>query len=106
MATGGTGQQGEGRTITLRESDVKICDLCGWLNLETNRECFMCGWHGHFEHDAGAVHNAVGEAIKQYGGLELRHLTNESTYRQSASASGSPAGFRGWLNQLVRRLRR
>lgn len=76
------GQQGQGRTATVRETELKICDLCGWLNLESNTECFICGWHGHFERDPEVVHAAVELAIRRYGRLELQHLTDPRTYRE------------------------
>ncbi|MDE2126538.1 MAG: hypothetical protein KGJ62_08110 [Armatimonadetes bacterium] len=71
------------RVITLREDDLKICELCGQLNLATNRECFVCRWRGHFETDAGLVHAAVSLTVKQYGRLELQHLTDPVTYSVS-----------------------
>ncbi len=81
----GTKQEGQGRTGLIRESDLKICELCGWLNLDTNAECFVCGWHGRFERDHEVVHAAVELAMRRYGRLELQHLTDPRTYREPAS---------------------
>lgn len=75
-------QQGTGRTAEIRVADLKICDLCGWLNLESNEECFVCGWHGHFERDAEVVRAAAELAVRRYGRLELQHLTDLRTYRE------------------------
>ncbi|HLK57484.1 MAG TPA: hypothetical protein VKU00_13035 [Chthonomonadaceae bacterium] len=98
-----TGQQGQGRTTAIRESELKICELCGWLNLVSNTECFVCGWHGRFETDPEVVHAAVELAVRRYGRLELQHLTDPSTYRQPRS---SPPLVRlgAWLRQMWHRL--
>lgn len=29
--------------------NLKICDLCGSLNVSADTECVVCRWHGHFE---------------------------------------------------------
>ena len=62
-----TGQQNQGRTLHFHEDDLKVCDLCGWLNLGTNTECFVCGWHGHFETDSKTVRAALELANRQIG---------------------------------------
>ena len=77
-----TGHPGQGRADSFRETDLKICELCGWLNLESNEECFVCGWRGRFERDSDLVRAALELAVRKYGGrLELEHLTNSQTYR-------------------------
>ena len=87
------------RVITLREDDLKICDLCGQLNLATNSECFVCRWKGHFETDAALVHAAVYLTVKQYGRLELQHLTDPVTYSVSAGTLGQRIGL--WLRRAL-----
>src|SRR5437868_3229483 len=77
-----TGQPGQGRATAFTETELKICELCGWLNLESNEECFVCGWHGRFEQDPELVRAAVELAVRRYGRLELQHLTDLRTYRQ------------------------
>ena len=100
------GQQGQGRTTVFRESEMKICELCGWLNLETNTECFVCGWHGRFERDPEVVHAAVELAVRRYGRLELQHLTDPRTYRQPPTLRPfrrlSDWLYRMWLRLLHR----
>jgi hypothetical protein len=95
-----TGQEGQGRTTLIRENDLKICELCGWLNLAANTECFVCGWHGRFERDREVVHAAVELAVRRYGRLELQHLTDPRTYREPA-----PLTWRTRLPLLWQRLR-
>lgn len=77
-----TGQPGFRRTGAFQEDELKLCDLCGSLNLAANVECFVCGWTGHFERDQSAVHAAVEAAIKRNGRLELQNLTDIRTYRE------------------------
>ena len=94
-----TGQEGQGRTTLIRENELKICELCGWLNLEVNSECFVCGWHGRFERDREVVHAAVELAVRRYGRLELQHLTDLRTFREPI-----PLTWRDRLNLFVQTL--
>lgn len=69
------------------ESDLKICDLCGALNLAVNNECFVCGWHGRFEKRPEYVRIAMETLRLRHGRLELHWLTNIHTYRQTVAPS-------------------
>src|SRR5579871_2790069 len=99
------GQQGQGRTVAFSEADLKICELCGWLNLESNAECFVCGWHGRFERDPEVIHAAVELAVRRYGRLELQHLTDPRTYRPAPPLTLF-SRFRMALKRLWGRFRR
>lgn len=90
------GQSGQGRATVLRESDLKVCDLCGHLNLERNNDCFVCGWHGHFERSPEVIHAAVELAVRRYGRLELQHLTDARDYEETP-ALPQRSRFRSWL---------
>ena len=90
-----TRQQGTGSSGTFRERDLKLCPLCGWLNLSANPECFVCGWHGKFEQDSDALRGAIRQAEMRYGRLELDQLTDLRTYQEEA-----PSGFRSWLRRI------
>ena len=92
----GTGQPGQGRLIELTPSELKLCELCGWLNLETNTECFVCGWHGTFEHNPEAIRAAVELTVRQHGRLELQHLTDLRTYRQPEPPTLKTKMIRWW----------
>ena len=94
-----TGQPGQGRTETFRETDLKICELCGWLNLTSNAECFVCGWHGRFEQDPEVVRAAVELTVRRYGRLELQHLTDPRHYQKPAPVTAS-SRFRAWLGRV------
>jgi hypothetical protein len=76
------GQHGFRRTGTFQEDELKVCDLCGSLNLASNTDCFVCGWRGHFERSHDAVRTAVEIAVQHYGRLELDNLTDIQTYRE------------------------
>jgi hypothetical protein len=93
------GQQGQGRAAVFRETELKICELCGWLNLASNTECFVCGWHGRFERDPEVVHAAMELALRRYGRLELQHLTDPRTYRAPEPAS-LRARLLAWLQRV------
>ena len=94
----------QGRINTFRETDLKICELCGWLNLDTNEECFVCGWHGRFEHNPEVVRAAVELAVRRHGRLELQHLTDPRTYRQPDPPT-LRTRFRAWLRKVFNWLR-
>lgn len=103
MARGEAGPQG--RVATFRETDLKICELCGWLNLDSNPECFVCGWHGRFEHNSDQIRAAVEFNVRRYGRLELHHLTDPRTYRRPVPLT-LLGRIRSWLNRLLCRCRR
>jgi hypothetical protein len=93
-----TGQQGFRRAGTYQENELKICDLCGSLNLSTNRECFICGWSGRFELNQEVVHTAVEIAIQLYGRLELENLTDIQTY--CAKPQSLTVRIRAWVARV------
>lgn len=72
-----TGQVGEGA--------LKICDLCGALNLSANTECFSCGWHGRFERRAEIVRLAVELYQRRHGRLQLDELTDRRVFSPAAT---------------------
>ncbi len=57
-------------------SDLKLCDLCGALNLNSNRECFVCRWHGRFEHRPDVVSMAMELLERKHGRLEVCLLSS------------------------------
>ena len=99
-----TGHPGQGRAASFRETDLKICELCGWLNLESNEECFVCGWRGRFERDADMIRAALELTVRKYGRLELQHLTNSQTYRPPAPVT-LRSRWQAWQQRFWRWLR-
>ena len=63
-------ESGSQEAPAMSASDLKICDLCGALNLASNRECFICRWRGRFEQRTEFVRLAMELAQRQYGKLE------------------------------------
>lgn len=44
---------------------LKRCPLCGAVNAMANCECFVCRWHGGFDHDPHRVEKSLGELLTQ-----------------------------------------
>jgi hypothetical protein len=91
------GQQGQGHAETVREHELKICDLCGWLNPETNASCSVCGWHGRFERDPLLVRAAIESVLGESGKLE--------TQCHRDFGVNDEIGTRGVLNRCTKWLR-
>lgn len=64
---------------------LKICDLCGALNLSANSECFSCGWRGRFERRSEIVRLAVELYQRRHGRLQLEELTDRRVFVQPPS---------------------
>ena len=83
--------------------DLKLCDLCGALNLTTNDECFVCSWHGKFDRRPEVVRIAMDLFERRHGRLEAQHFTNPFIYRHSflralrAHIRSAFMGARAWL---------
>lgn len=45
--------------------NLKLCPLCGAVNSMANAECFVCTWHGQFEHDAEAIESGLALILGQ-----------------------------------------
>lgn len=43
----------------LRADNLKCCPLCGGLNAVHNAECFVCRWHGAFDHDPDRIQDSL-----------------------------------------------
>ncbi len=58
---------------------VKLCGLCGTLNLETNKDCWTCGWHGNFDRDVQTIALAWQRIEAQHEEVRVEHLTARRT---------------------------
>ena len=85
---------------TVTEDDLKICELCGALNLASNRNCFACGWHGKFEKRPEIVRMALDLTLRQHGGLSMGDITEDLD-----EAAGMQCGPVGALKRCFRRIR-
>jgi len=63
----------------LSERTVKLCELCGTLNLETNKECWTCRWSGSFSQDTQTVSLAWKRLMTQYEEVRIEHVTGRRT---------------------------
>ena len=55
--------------------NVKICDLCGTLNLASNKECWTCRWHGGFSRNEQIIALAWQRLELQYEEVRIEHVT-------------------------------
>lgn len=88
------------REDAFTESDLKICDLCGSLNLAENGECFVCSWHGRFETKCEVVRVAMDLLKRRHGEIKAEYLTDGLTCRIATAR-----GLRGWLLRTFVRAR-
>lgn len=59
----------------ISRADVKVCGLCGSLNLRGNRECFVCGWAGAFMGEAASVEAAWRGLEAEAGSVRCEHVS-------------------------------
>lgn len=74
---------------------LKLCELCHALNLETNRECFICGWRGRFDRDPLRIMASLELVEPGHAALPIHLFTND------AYATRACAGLRGRLRYLL-----
>lgn len=43
----------------IAQSNLKRCPLCNALNARVNGTCFVCGWHGTFDHDPFRIEESL-----------------------------------------------
>jgi len=82
------------------ETDLKICDLCGSLNLNGNSECFVCGWHGRFETRSDIIRIAMDLLKRKHGELRVDLLTDGPVFHH-----GHATTVRGRIGQWLGRAR-
>lgn len=63
-------------TAAVGKNNVKICALCGTLNLKTNVECWTCRWHGEFDYDAEVIEMAWQRLVTLYEDVRVEHVTS------------------------------
>src|SRR5688500_3108379 len=47
----------------LPTENLKCCPLCGVLNAKQNAECFVCRWHGDFDHSPRLIEERLEELL-------------------------------------------
>ncbi len=83
-----------------KESDLKICDLCGGLNLVGNQECFVCGWRGRFETRPQIVRIAMDLVIGRCGELKPELVADAGQCRKTLAPT-----FAGQMRRLALRIK-
>jgi hypothetical protein len=48
---------------SMASGHIKRCPLCGALNSLRNQECFVCRWHGSFDHDRGSIDAGLSDLL-------------------------------------------
>jgi hypothetical protein len=49
----------------LAVDNLKRCPVCHTVNSKLNSECFVCRWHGNFDHDSSSVEEGFIELLEQ-----------------------------------------
>jgi hypothetical protein len=62
--------------VPLTPKTVKLCELCGTLNLDANKECWTCAWHGGFSRDPKTIALAWQRLETRYESVRLEHVTS------------------------------
>jgi len=60
---------------SISRKTVKLCELCGALNLETNKECWTCRWSGSFSRNPQTISLAWQRLTAQYEEVRIEHVT-------------------------------
>jgi hypothetical protein len=50
-------------------TQFKVCPLCGGINSVEVHTCFVCSWHGEFEHDPVVVASSFDGLLERCPGL-------------------------------------
>jgi hypothetical protein len=77
----------------ISRENVKLCDLCGTLNLAANKECWTCRWHGGFKHDEATIALAWQRLENLYEEVRVEHVTARRTFPVGDFGAVRPASF-------------
>ena len=77
----------------ISRNQVKLCDLCGTLNLETNKECWTCRWHGGFSRDERTIALAWRRLETQYEEVRTEHVTARRTHTIGDFGAARPSSL-------------
>jgi hypothetical protein len=77
----------------ISRKSVKLCELCGTLNLDANKECWTCRWHGGFKRDETTIALAWQRLENLYEDVRVEHLTAGRTFPVGDFGAIRPASF-------------
>jgi hypothetical protein len=60
----------------ITQKNVKLCVLCGTLNLCENAECWTCRWHGDFSFEEQTISLAWLRLESLYEEVRIGHVTS------------------------------
>lgn len=63
----------------VKETDVKICALCGTLNHKKNTECYTCGWQGAYDTDPRTLHLAWLRIYEEFEAVRYCHVSGSKS---------------------------
>lgn len=91
---------------SISRADVKICELCGTLNLRGSAECFTCGWSGAFERESALIDAAWRSMEAEYGPLQREHVSGVHTpllrgFEIAAIAADEPPPPKPWPSRIA-----
>jgi hypothetical protein len=77
--------------------NLKRCPVCDTVNAMMNMECFVCRWHGEFDHDPISVEAGLYEVLEQCPEL-IDCILNLPTRRESVLVRA-----RDWFRRKTRK---
>jgi hypothetical protein len=77
----------------ISRKSVKLCELCGTLNLNANKECWTCRWHGGFGQDETTIALAWQRLENMYEDVRVEHVTARRTFQLGDFGAIRPASF-------------
>jgi hypothetical protein len=86
--------------------NLKICDLCGALNIVADVECVICRWRGHFERRPEVVRFALELQMQRRMASDLRFSPGDMVApedRMDGFGARFSAVWRGFLRWLCPR---
>jgi hypothetical protein len=80
----------------LAVGNLKRCPVCGTVNAKLNGECFVCRWHGTFDHNSLSVEEGLIEVLEQCPELIdcILYIPRSESFFEKA---------RGWLRGRMRK---
>jgi hypothetical protein len=89
---------------SLAENETKLCTLCGTLNHQRNRACFLCCWRGAFSQDPAAIHLAWRRLCDEFGVVGFEHVDGRhfrSVARVARRRRRQTVASLTWLRRFV-----
>lgn len=93
----------------ISQKNVKLCELCGTLNLLTNKECWTCRWRGSFSRHEQTIMLAWQRLESLYEEVRVEHVTarRSSSVGDFGAAHPAPwpkrlaAGAAAWWQHIL-----